>query len=71
MLQAVREAFGAFGGIGRSTGGDVVGDPAELALDSCLDPVRRSPDQRIQPADGEVEPVGDRERLATGTVLVE
>ena len=58
MLQPVGEALGALGRHGPDRpGGDLVGDATQLALDPGLDPIGRAPDQRIQPADREVEPV--------------
>jgi hypothetical protein len=71
MLQPVCEALGAFGRLGGSSGGDRSCDPAKLAFDACLDPVRRPSDQRIQPADREVEPLDVRKRIAACAVRIE
>jgi hypothetical protein len=57
MLQLVGQAFGAFGRLGGSPSGNRSRDPPELALDSCLDAIRRAPNQWVQPADREIEPV--------------
>jgi hypothetical protein len=71
MLQAVREPFGSFGRFGGPACCDLSSDPAELTLDPGLNPVRRAPDQRIQPADRQVKPVDIRDRVAASPVLVE
>jgi hypothetical protein len=57
VLQLVGQALGALGRLGRTPRGNRSCDPPELALDACLDAIRRAPDQWIQPGDREVEPV--------------
>jgi hypothetical protein len=71
MLQPVCEALGAFGRLGGPPRGDRSCDPAKLTFDPSLDPIRRASDQRIQPADREVEPVDGRERIAACAVRIE
>ena len=68
MLQLVGQALGAFGRLGRSPRGNRSRDPPKLAFDACLDAIRRAPDQWIQPADREVEPVDVRDRIAASAV---
>jgi hypothetical protein len=57
MLQLVGQALGAFGRLGGSPRGNRSRDPPKLPFDTCLDAIRRAPDQWIQAADREVEPV--------------
>ena len=64
MLQTIGQSFGPLGRLDRSTRRNGSGDPHQLTLDPGLDPIRRTPDQRIQPADRDVKAVDGRDRIA-------
>ena len=71
MLQAIGESLGAFGRLDRTARGNRSRDPHQLALDPGLDTVGRAPDQRIQPAHREFQPIDRRGGIAAGAVVIE
>jgi len=64
MFQPIGQAFGPFGGFPGPAGRHGAGDREQLTLDVEEQSARRTPDERLEPGDGPVQPGhGDRQAV--------